>query len=318
MGAGMSSSFLENPFNISYFGSRPVKILSLFRSKRLEPAWRYSANGVLWRILFSTTGKIVGEVRKEEEKEASFFCLDEQTGSILWEGLTLEEPWWVGIDGIHGDTAFLHEFEKPDLPEHKKIRAVDLVTGKELWRNDDLTFWFAFRKRVYAYKNRFDRRAGYVLDASSGELMETHEEGVESLSLVRSLAQQEGEQEGLRFPQVYDAVSEETHVNSLIHAATKNRLVSGNIEYLKAGEYLFMNYHAPGRSSDADKPMLENRLHVFEFPAGNPVFSDILADKATAPAPDSFFVKEDRLFFVKDKHILTAIRLTKSQVDKAR
>lgn len=308
----MRSSLLENPFNISYFRSGPVKILSLFRSKKLGPAWHYSAEGVLWRILFSTTGKIVGEVRKEEEKQASFFCLDERTGSVLWEGLQIEEPWWVGIDALHFDTAFLHEFEKPDLPEHKKIRAVDLGTGRELWRNDDLTFWFAFQNRVYAYKNRFDRRAGYVLDASSGELLESHEEGVESLSSVRSLVQHEGEQEGFRFPHVYDGASEEPQVNSLIRAATKNRSVSGNIEYLKAGEYLLMNYYTPGRLSVPDMPLLENRLHVFEYPAGKPVFSDVLADNATAPTPDSFFVKDNILFFVKDRHLLTAIRLTKS------
>src|SRR5450759_102613 len=110
-----------------------MNISSLFQKKQLKPAWSYTTEGVLWRLLFSETNFIVGEDRDTEKKEVSFFCLNASNGDVLWKDISFAEPWWIGIEGIVHGKVFLHGFKKPDMPEHGRIIAVDLGTGRELW-----------------------------------------------------------------------------------------------------------------------------------------------------------------------------------------
>src|ERR1043165_73152 len=144
----------------------------LFGSKnKLRPAWNFVANGVIWRLLISQNGYLVGEDRNKESKMVTFFCIHLESGEVLWQGKLFDEDWWMGLEARHNDIVFMHEFATPDLPEHKKIPAVDMMTGRPLWTNEQSKFLFAHEDRVYTVKDGFETRTFIELDLRTGKEM---------------------------------------------------------------------------------------------------------------------------------------------------
>lgn len=289
-----------------------MKIFSLFDQSKLSPAWSYAAHGTIWRILFSDSGEILGESRDPEKKQATFFCLDEQTGAVRWQDVRLSEPWWVGIDAVHRNLVLLHEFANPSMPEHKGIIVLDLTTGKELWRNDELTFWFAFQDFVYAYTPQFEQRVGYKLSMENGTIVEEYRESLDEVNHLRhrSLMEQKSQQEHeYCFPKLFEEESLSPDVVLWLKRTVKNVPVHGGIEYIQYPPYFLTNFFAAGRSSTPESPMLENHFFVYDTTKNKEVFRELLISDAKAPTPDSFFVKSGTAYFIKNQNILTALRL---------
>lgn len=285
----------------------------MFGRLTLKPVWSFTAEGVLWRVLFGARGRIAGESRNTEKKTTSFFCLDGSSGTLLWQNLKLEEPWWVGMEAIHNDVVILHGFEKPDLPEHKRIYVLEAATGKELWRNLRLTFWFAYKDRLFAYEERFDRRVGHVLSLTNGEILETHEEGIESFAPVRQLSREENVQEQLLFPEPFDIGGLQSDVKEMIARETKRKIMSSPLEGIVREGYLLLGYYCPARDSTPVVPRLESHFVIVDRRRGKPVFSEVLQANASAPVPDSFFIKESTVYYVKDQRTLSAIALPENK-----
>jgi hypothetical protein len=287
-----------------------MKLFSFFRQQQ-KPAWTYTAGGAIWRILFSSSGHIVGESREHEQRRASFFCLQEATGEPLWTELTLEEPWWVGIEAVQKDTVLFHGFAKPDMPEHLGIIAFDVERGTAQWRNDELTFWFCYRDHVYAHRQQFEKRLGYKLVLSTGAIEEEFGDAFDELHALRQLAIQEEQHPEFQFPEVIDREAD-SRLADVVREVTKGVGVQGNIEALRHDPYVLLNYFTPAKQTRAGEPArFQNRLHVVDLERGSEVFSDVITSSAQAPSPDSFFVKEDVVFFVKDDTTLTALKLPK-------
>lgn len=289
-----------------------MSIFSLFQSDKRTPEWTHTAKGTIWRILFSEGGSIVGECRDQDKKLATFFCVNGQTGQVLWEHGTLEEPWWVGIEAIQGNIVLFHEFAKPDLPQHKKIRAFDVGSGKELWKNDDLTFWFGYKDKLYAYRDLFDGRVGYAMNVHTGEIEETYNDRLGELQTLRRLATDEQHAEDFRFPEPLNVETAEGTVSSIVRKEIRGEQVMGNIEYLKEQGYLLLNYHTQSPGSTIDAPTYENRLAIFDIERGKKIFEETLGRNLKAFVPDSFFLKLPFVYFIKDQQTLTALQLWKS------
>ena len=279
-------------------------MLSFFSHAKLQAAWSYQSSGHLWRILFGEKGHIVGEVRDHDAKRVSFFCLQEATGAPLWEHYTMTEPWWLGIEAVHGDTLILHGFHKPDLPEHRRIFVLDLDTGRQRWVNEDLTFWFAYRGKIYAHQTLFEKRVGYVLAIETGDVLETHNNGIEDLFAVRRLAQEEDYSELFLFPNVFEKAHGSAIAESLLSKHLKRKQIAGNVEYVQKEPFLLYNYHL--QTSEKE---LENHFVILETRRGRELFSDVLAQGVPAPVPDSFFLRDSTVYYVKGRNTLVSLPL---------
>jgi len=287
----------------------PLNPFSLFSKKSLKPSWSYSPQGVVWRILFGKGNRIVGESRDQEKKTVTFFCLDGSSGRPLWENRSKKEPWWAGIEALHQDVILTHGFEQPDMPGHRGIEAWKLETGEELWSNEELTYWFCYRERVYAYRTLFERREGYALDLHSGNVVETYEKGIEELSSVRKLAVQDAHQEELLFPELAAEGQVPSNIQSLLLQETAKKEIVEGIEYVYEDPYLIMNYHIKAQNSTPESLKLDNHLAIIHAREGERIFADVLSKEGSAPVPDSFFVREGSLYYVKDQRTLSALVL---------
>ena len=288
-----------------------MNFFSFYRSERLDTDWKYVANGMIWRLLFTERGRVVGECRNQDKKTVSFFCLDEESGKPLWQNLNLQESWWVGIEAVLNDTLLLHTYASPDMPEHRGIRAYDTQTGVLRWRNDNVTFWFGFGDRVFAYRDLFEKRVGYEIGLKTGALKATYNESLRELHALRGEAIESQSDSAVTPPEIMSDDALDPSILALVNRTLKRREIAGNVEYIKQNDVLAFNYHILARTSAGQSQSFENHLFIYRLPQGTCAFSDIIGRDLKASVPDSFFVRRSRLFFVKDQHTLTTLRLWK-------
>lgn len=285
-----------------------MQLFSALFSRTLTTAWSFSCGGTLWRLLLGEQGSIVGECRDQEKKETTFFCLNGETGSRSWTYSSAEERWWLGLEDVCRNRALIHGFESPDLPGHKRLLALDLDSGAEVWRNDEVTYWFSYQSRVYVYRTMFEKRIAEVLDLETGELLESHD-AIEDLAAVRELARQEDPHASLEFPELLDPAGAPLKFRTLIEREIRNHRLVGQIEAVVKERFLVMNYHRVSKGSTPENFRLENQLLIFDSGTGKKVYSDLLAQDAHAPVPDAFFVKDSSVYFIKDQKNLCMVRL---------
>ena len=114
-----------------------MSIFSIFKGNKLKVSWRYEtagANAIVWKLLISPSGILVGEERDVEAKTSSLFAIDVASGKILWRNVKLDEVWWFNTELATPDRIYIHRFGKPDMPEPKGIVVLDIRTGNIIWR----------------------------------------------------------------------------------------------------------------------------------------------------------------------------------------
>ena len=284
-----------------------MNISSLFQKQQLKPAWSYTAAGVLWRIVFSESNFIIGEDRDTENKRVTFFCLNAVNGDVLWKDVTFAESWWIGIEGVKHDKIFLHGFKKPDMPEHGKIIAVDLGTGRELWHNNDYAFVYATDDRVFAFRDFFEKRKYYELDAANGEFIRELNEPPDGLYEMKNASH--GRNDFLFPESLSESHSEYPLVNRHVSLHCDMEQVRGPVEFVRSNGMLVFNFHALTGRDAKNNDVLQNRLCVMEEENGKRIFADVLNDSTPSPVPDSFFIDGGTLYYLKDKMTIVSLTL---------
>jgi hypothetical protein len=285
---------------------------ALFGSQRLTPAWTFSANGIIWRMVLADPGFLIGECRDPQARLASFFAVETESGNVLWKDLRLVEQWWVGLEAVHNNVILFHGFASPDMPEHRGIQAFDMRTGRELWSNHDFSFWFCHQDQVIVYRDMFERRVGHELDLQTGSLIRTHEASLQELHELRQRAAAEQTMPDAILPEFFEEKKAGEEVSQLVKKETKGKSLAGNIEYLRQGDILVFNYHERRSGDAAQPPSLENHLFVYQLSPRKRRFAEIIGRNLTGYVPDSFFVNRGHLLFVSNQRVLTALNLWKS------
>jgi hypothetical protein len=281
----------------------------IFGRKAVSPAWVYRASGTIWRLFPADFTVFVGEMRDVEAKQASFFCVYRQTGEALWEGLAFEERWWIGIEAVHGDRVFLHGFSTPDMPDHKGIISIDLFSGRVTWDNPDLRFILAVDDSVFASKDTTDGRLLLELNYRTGELIQQCDNDGSILATARTRIHARVA-DAPEFPtplEGFDLIDE--RAVTLVHRHCTMDDVVGPVEALKKDDLLFFSYSEHSKNNDRER--LKNTFNVLDLKNGNLVFKEILNKSATTATPDSFFVLDDMLYFIRDRSLLTALSINK-------
>ena len=280
--------------------------LRVFDRKVALPTWRYRTSGTIWRLLPGGPGVFVGEVRNLEAKQTSFFCVSRQTGEVLWEGVRFEEQWWIGIEAIHVDRVFFHGFSTPDMPHHKGIIVVDLFSGRVVWNNPDLRFILCVEDSLFASGDTTDGGVLLGLNYRTGELVQTC--SGEVLETARTSLRARGA-ETPEFPAPLEAFDQaDERAVTLAHKHCIMDDVVGRVEALKKADLLVFSYHERSNSRSLDGH-LKNILKVLDLESGDLIFTEILNKSATSATPDSFFVLDGMLYFVKDLSSLTAVSI---------
>jgi hypothetical protein len=286
-----------------------MELFSGLLGKKLTPAWEYSARGVLWRLFPSAAGLLVGEDRDLEKKTVSFFCLDDRSGEVRWSGVTFPEPWWISMEALHHETLLLHEYAAPDMPDHKKILALEAATGKLRWTNDDAKFLFAHGEMVYAAKETYEERVFSEHRIADGALVR-RVEPEEIRALQRSQAPEYAEI--VDFPATLPpGGGDSPEVGTALRAARLDGAGSV-VEVLTGGGALVLASCEPAEGS-AEKPAFRQRIAIYDRARGKVAFDDTMHEELSMPIPDMFFRRAGMLYYIKERRTLRAVHLPESR-----
>jgi outer membrane protein assembly factor BamB len=286
-----------------------LKILSLFGRLPLEPAWSFTPNGNIWRLLPSETGEIIGEARDQEAKRVSFFALNSDTGVPLWQGMVLDEPWWTGIEDVSQGILLLHTFASPDMPQHQGIVAIDMQSGETVWTNRELTFWFTHGQSVYAHKALFEKRVVLELNLRTGENIREFGDDSETDLFQKRQDSIKRNQNGLRFPEAVNLDTMDPGIASVVRKEIRGKAIQGYLECAVEENQVVLNYHTESKEGADGSPLFDNHFGILDNRSGKLMYSDTIAHKCRAVVPDSFFIRGGTVYYIKDQRTLIAVRL---------
>lgn len=271
----------------------------------LSPTWRYTPAGIVWRLVPTASGKLIGEARDVQKKSTSFFCVNVRTGEVLWEGARFGEPWWLGIEAVHNDTLLLHKFATPDLPEHRAVIAVDVLTGEELWRNEEVTFerlgitsLRVVRAQPFGAQHvRLDYRTGAPVESAERDVADRpHHDLLDETELPTPL---------------YDLTTDEPATVLFRHFCSPAEIVLP-VDVVEREECVVYGYYERLAAPTDERVCMKNILLVVDSRSGEEVFRDVINAWCWIAAPESFFVSHDMLLYVRERTTLTAVALRQS------
>ncbi len=192
------------------------------------------------------------------------------------------------------------------MPGHIGIIAYSLKDRKIIWKEEDLIFLFLTGDQLFAYRQKFESRDFFSLDASSGKILKEYGEDVKEVNLFREklLTNQYEQYKDYFFPEIYTPGRVSSGVEELINTKKKNEILSGSIEYTEKDGSLFLSYH-----TIEDSGKYKNIFNIIDIDSGKIILEVLLNRGITSYIPDSFFIKDGLLFLIKDKSQLEVYSL---------
>lgn len=279
----------------------------IFNKNKINGEWEINFLHPIWRVSPNHQNCIITEVRNITEKNVSFNCVEATTGQLKWNNIQLSQKWWIGVEGIFGDVLILHEYERPDLPAHQKIIAIDINTGNTLWSNDEMVFVSSNNNFIVASRKSFNSTQNYKLNLLTGELICELDEN-EFRTTLEDLKTQELLYYRIPFEYSIDQLPNVT-VQKFIQQKNKKNEIVEPIEVFRYPENDFnVIGYSKNVSNSISTPMYDEYIDVLGNKAKN-IYSDKIVSGVNLPVIPKYFVKNNFLFYIKDKTILKGVKL---------
>ena len=250
---------------------------------------------MIWRIYPTDTDLLFGEGRDTEEKKAGFFSLDRKTGELLWSGSKIDD-WWVGVEGVRGDTVFLHGFATPDMPMHKGITALHGPTGDTLWAQPEACFEYGCPDGVVASHGAPGSRRYQLLDYANGSVVrEWPENPAEPMPPPAEMSRT------IRYPSFF------RDLHSSPFAGHVKDETTGPVAGMARGSWVILTFRTKSSGGTGQE------LVVLDPASGAEVYRDRIHSGGMPFVPDSFLVQESFLYYVREHHDLVAVHLPEAR-----
>ena len=257
--------------------------------------------------MFSENGFCIGEDRDPEKRKVSYFCLQEDSGAVCWDDISLPEPWWIGLEAIANGIVFLHGYSSPDLPGHQKIYAVDLTTGALLWESSDLQFLSIADGTLIASRDTYEDRLLYQLEMRSGKIIRQLD--TESMNRMRDNVQNEI-LSSVEFPMPIAPDDEvyQSYLEIISRTRSKGRTIEG-LELLEKEDVQVLSFYTSGKLGEG-KDVFDQDILVYNKRRQRIIYEERIASGLKGIVPDSFYVRNGLLFFIKERKSLIAVPLS--------
>ncbi len=287
-------------------------IFSRIKTSKLKPSWRFSATkgAMIWRLLISPDGTLVGEERDPEVKTGSLFGIDIPSGRTIWRGVTIDEPWWFSTAKATPENLYIHRFRKPDMPEPLGIITLDTKTGAQRWEQPDVAMLFEYDGKVYAQREAYGRNEFFSIDRVSGEVLEAFGSERENILALQTLIVEDDTESFYSLPiSPNDSIFNEiaTTLADVMNVAE----LRGTIDFSEFNNHLIFSYHEriTNDANAAINNVLKNHLVILSKEHGEIEYQDVLNSETPYPVPDNFFIHRSTLIYVKEKTTIVGIAL---------
>jgi hypothetical protein len=254
-----------------------------------------SFEGQVWRMVYGPDKETLFlEIRAVNPSVSSFSAIEIDSGKLRWTHAQVDEPRWIAISMVVGHRLILHSYEGMHNPNHKDLYALDTDTGKCVWKHEAMMLLKA--------------------DENTLEVRPTGEEESRWVEINRGqwvaapIPTQEGgsrplaENNPFLWPFHYQQDSDYFHqVKEFVLQKTGWEVVKA-VDYAQTDRAIFISCYIYLNE------VLANYLLIFDR-QGNEMFRECLGEGLTAPGTDTFFVREEKCFFVKNRNQFTCISL---------
>jgi len=278
---------------------------------KIKPEWVFNQSGNLWKFIFGGKEFIAGETRDLEEKKLYLFTLEIKTGKKMLKDFMFEEGnYWISTEGASTSILYLHRFEKPELPYHKNIIALDLRTGKKLWENEDYQYYFSTEEKLFGLKQQFEKADLVEINITDGKVIRkvSEEDYAEILDMKRK-TDDDLFTEYYDYPKGLSQFPPEINEGKIIEEETRN--TEGEIEYIVKDGKLCFNYYKPAdiNIKDISRKYYKNIFCIYDIETREKLYEDVLNERSSYNVPDNFFCKGDYLYYLREKKDIVAIKL---------
>ncbi|RPI17324.1 MAG: DUF4905 domain-containing protein [Ignavibacteriae bacterium] len=287
---------------------------NLFSGNSIKPDFTFSQKGNIWRMYFNNSGITVGETRDLYTKEAFLYSLNYESKEVYLRDFPLDEKWWFSIEGVTNDYFIISRFLNPEMPEPIGIHVHDIKSGELIWKNDELILFFVTDEFVYGYKQLFESKIFYKMNTSTGGIIEEYREEVNIYDVLSEKSiHDEKQYEGYFYPEIYVQGDEEDVIKEYFPVDVNSLKLEGPVEYIHFNNYLIYNYHEKKGIDirNIERQVLSNIINIIDLEKNKVVFKEALNKETSSYVPDSFFIKDGYLFFIREKKELTAVNLGK-------
>lgn len=272
---------------------------------KLKKLYTHNNKKQIWRILPTSTNKIVIEERDSASKEVFFTCLNLQSGKKVFDGYQLDEKNWCGIESIYKDVIYFHVYGKPDMPTHKGIIAFDINKQTILWQSSQYVFSFIYDDKLYCSQQRFESKAFFALDYLSGKILEDVSTNQSEINLLKEKSDNMFWEENYFFPEYFNRTSPviEKH-QKYLQQILDDKVIKGEISFLMINDLLLFNYHEVSKTNK-----LNNQFNAVDLTGNKTLVNETLDKDLINLMPESFFVKDNFLFLIVDKTKLVVYQI---------
>jgi hypothetical protein len=280
----------------------------IFTSQR-SPDWERAPGDMIWKLLPTPAGILVGESRDPERKTMSLFAVEVASGEMLFSGKGLDEPWWIALELTIGEIAVLHRYPRPDLPNAIGATIVDCRNGEVLWSNDNIRIICGIDEIALALRGAaLDTRQLLFLDARTGAVIEEIGDDMARAQEFQNICAERSVLHGWVNSEPFS--DDHPRFDSLSRIIRREIVEQrGEAHVAEYGDFTVIGAHERSRrSADA---MLQGRVDsvLLLLDGDRVVYSERIATDATAPADDLFFIWNGKLMFIRDRRVLAAINL---------
>ncbi|MBC8146052.1 MAG: DUF4905 domain-containing protein [bacterium] len=282
-----------------------MKLLNRLFGGRLAPSWEVTPGATLWKLEVTSRGVLIGEARDIDAKRMSLFAIDLETGSLLYSGREFDEPWWAALDSVIGDTAIIHRYPKPDMPNILGATSIDASTGEQLWSDGTLRVVCGTDQILLAQRGAVNEEPSLVfVDARTGAVLSDAND--EQATVFENACDDSTRWHGWISADIID--EDDPRFNVLLPHLDKDDR-RGSIEAAWFGRYTIVSAYVRSRhSADA---MLQGQLdNILLILDGDRVaYRETIAARLPAPTSDSFFIRSGILYFIRNGRTLVAFDL---------
>lgn len=275
----------------------------------LRPAWELTPGGVIWKLLPTSTGRLIGEARDPDRKTLTLFGVEPSEGITLFRDLTLEEPWWIALEMTIGDLAVLHRFPRPDMPSARGATVVECATGRVLWSDPALRVIRGDSRAALAEREHpLSGSTLELIDPSDGRTIETLGDDLERAHAFQAGRDDTRIWEGW-VPSLPLSEEDPGHDEARRQIAREVREAIGAPFIARHGGYMVASVEEPTRTSAEAR--LANRVdtHLLILRDGRLRYRETIGRAQPISGEEAMFIWNGELIFIRDRRTLVGIPL---------
>lgn len=278
---------------------------------KIKPEWVFNQHGNLWKFIFGGKDIIAGETRDIENKKLYLFSLQIENGKKMLSNFLFEDGnYWISTEGANSEVLYLNRFEKPELPYHKNIIALDIKTGEKLWENEEYQYFFSTENKLFGMKQKFESTEISEIDTISGKTIKVFSENeYPALLDLKRRSDDDLYNEYNDYPVSINKYPPENNIHEIILSETGE--TDGDTEYLIKDNFLLFNYYKEAKPDlkDITRKFYTNVFCIFEIDSRKKIYQDVLNRISSYNVPDNFFSRDNHIFYLREKKDIVAIKI---------